>query len=146
MPVLVEWEAGWAPEPVWAFWKRATYIPPAWCRNPDPHLLVGWSQLLYQLRYPDSLKLISRSIQRLASRIGRFTTEKCAESWLSRRIGLENSKKKEILVTSLEIEPRFIGRLTRRLRQHTGYNKNVVMDYRCRHLSKPSNSDNFCNF
>jgi len=104
------------------------------------HLLVGWSQLLYRLRYPDSLKLISRSTHRLASRVGRITTGKCTEGWLSPRICLEDSKKKESLVTSLEIEPRFIGRLTRSLRQHTEYNKNVVMDCRCRRLPKLVNS------
>ena len=45
MPVLIEWEARWAPEPVWTFWKRVTCIPPAWFRTPDPptYLLDGLS-------------------------------------------------------------------------------------------------------
>ena len=33
-PVLIEWEAGWAPEPVWTVSENIKYIFPTWIRTP----------------------------------------------------------------------------------------------------------------
>ena len=33
LPVLIQWEDGWAPEPVWAFWRRSKSVDSAWCRT-----------------------------------------------------------------------------------------------------------------
>jgi hypothetical protein len=34
-PVPIQYEAGWAPEPVWTFWKREKPLDPTGTRTPD---------------------------------------------------------------------------------------------------------------
>ena len=33
--VALQWEAGWAPEPVWPVWRRESLLPPTEFRTPD---------------------------------------------------------------------------------------------------------------
>jgi len=35
IPVSIEWEAGFAPEPIWIFWKRGKLPTPAGIRTAD---------------------------------------------------------------------------------------------------------------